>query len=83
MPVEGLLTHQLAVQSAAPYVSNLSMHQGIPLAEAVTPFSNVICVQCIVQPVPVVVMMLLYPLNHVMVKLCIAVSVINPNVVAT
>lgn len=83
MPVEGLPIPQLAVQNAVLCISNLSVNRGIPLAEAATDFSKVLRVKCIVQPVPVVVKRRLCPFNHVMVKLCIAVSVINPNVLVT
>jgi len=83
MLVEGSLMRQPAVQSAVLYVSNLSVNQGIPLAEKATDFSNVLRVKCIAQPVPVVVKRHLCPSNHVMVKLSIAASVINPNVLVT
>jgi hypothetical protein len=74
---------QVAVRSAVLYVSNLIVNKGIPLAEAAADFINVMHAKCIAQPVRVVVKRHLCPFNHVMVKLCIAVIVINRSVLVT
>jgi hypothetical protein len=74
---------QVAVPSAVLYVSNLIVNKEVPLALGAADFVNVIRVRCIARPVRVVVKKRLCPFNHVMVKLCIAVIVINRNVLVT
>ena len=74
---------QAAVQSVVPRTNSLVVARGVPLAEVAVGFANVMHVKCIASPVRAVGRRRRYLFSRVVTDLCIAVNVINRNVLVT
>ena len=72
-----------AVQNAVPHTSSLIVGKGTPLVEVAVGFANANHVKCIAPPVRAVVRRRRYLFSRAVTDPCIAVNVINRNVLVT